>query len=182
GCERRVDEDGLLAEQLRHPRLREQDAAVAHPRRAARSQHARRQPPPALDLSLRARTGRRVDRPALPGDAAKDRASAVGPARLRGGERAHHVPTRAPPRPTSQAISAWRSRTTQVASASAGAAPTPIAPCRPSRTAPRSPSAFAAAAAISSLPLGAKAAVSTGPPAAASRSSVPVSSGSPRKL
>jgi hypothetical protein len=91
-----VHEHGRLAEQAGHARLAEHHASRAHARVRAREEHARRQRLGVLDLAHGTRAGLRVDRLALPRDAAHDRMGAViEPRRLRRRQRAHDVPAAA---------------------------------------------------------------------------------------
>ena len=199
-----VHEHGLLAEQLRHARLGEAHAARrarGWPRRRP-STAGRRATARALDLLRGARAGLAGRSGAAPRlTPPEHRAGAVlEPAVLGRGERAHHVAAAADAeheRPPGAASSACASITAaqqpghlrlalhhraDVERAARASRPAPArrgGPAAP-RGARRAPAT--AARAISSEPVGAYGAVSTAPPAACSSSSVPVSSGSPRKL
>ena len=81
----RIDEDDLLAEELRHPRLREAHAAPAHARLRAGGQHAGGELARVLDLVGAPRSRLGVDRTALPGHPAQDRPRTVEDASRFGG-------------------------------------------------------------------------------------------------
>jgi hypothetical protein len=106
-----VDEHSGLTEHLRHPRLREVHVAVADLGLRSSEQDAGRQAVGVGNLGRRARTGNRIDRPPLPGDAAEDRLGAVvDPCMLGGCQRpddvtaAAHAEHERPPRPAEQLL------------------------------------------------------------------------------